>query len=72
MFNSEDNAGKVALVHLVRTLKEWGIELFDCQVHSEWNERFGASLWPRSKYQSHLKEALEMQTRLGPWEIKSE
>ena len=71
MFNSEDNAGKVAFVYLVRTLKEWGIELFDCQTSAAWKERFGARLWPRSKFQSHLKEALEMQTRLGPWEIKS-
>ena len=72
MFNSEDNAGKVAFVHLVRTLDKWGIELFDCQVRSVWTERFGASLWPRSKFQSHLKEALKVQTRIGSWDNKSE
>jgi len=72
MFNSEDDAGKVAFVHLVRTLNEWGIELFDCQMYSPWTFRFGAGLWPRSNFHSFLEEALEMQTRLGPWEIGSE
>jgi leucyl/phenylalanyl-tRNA--protein transferase len=72
MFNSEDNAGKIAFVHLVRTLEEWGVELFDCQTSDVWKERFGARLWPRSKFQSHLKEALKVQIRIGSWDNKSE
>jgi len=67
MFATVDDASKVAFVRLVRALEDWGIDLIDCQVHTEHLERFGARLWPRDRFQSALTEALNQPTREGPW-----
>ncbi len=57
MFSRHSNASKVAFVHLVRWLQDWGYALLDCQVHSEHVAHFGAEPIPRSEF-THL---------LGKW-----
>ncbi|MCP3986446.1 MAG: leucyl/phenylalanyl-tRNA--protein transferase [bacterium] len=67
MFHHRTDASKVALVALVRTLAGWGFTLFDCQMHTEHLSGFGASEWPRARFQNALADALQAPTRRGPW-----
>lgn len=67
MFTRESNASKVAFVSKVLDLKERGINLIDCQVHTPHLERFGAKEIPRSQYMQLLNEALSYPTRTGRW-----
>lgn len=50
MFTQVSNAGKVAFVLAVRWLVEVGVELIDCQVHTDHLERFGARFIPRKLF----------------------
>jgi leucyl/phenylalanyl-tRNA--protein transferase len=68
MFALAPDASKVAFVTLVRWLERSGIELVDCQVHTEHLDRFGATLWPRPRYLAALEEALAKPTQYGPWQ----
>lgn len=70
MFTLESDASKIAFVRLIRELQSWGIELIDCQVHTEHLERFGAREWSRARFQEALEDALQGPTRTGPWSFK--
>jgi leucyl/phenylalanyl-tRNA--protein transferase len=70
MFAAAPDASKVAFVTLTRALARWGIELLDCQVHTEHLARFGATLWPRPRYLAALEAALKASTRPGPWRFE--
>ncbi len=67
MFAHEPDASKIAFVRLVRQLEEWGIDLIDCQVHTDHLEKFGALAWSRARYLRALGAALERPTRQGNW-----
>jgi leucyl/phenylalanyl-tRNA--protein transferase len=67
MFAWAPDASKVAFVKLVEQLRRWGIELIDCQVHTEHLARFGATEWTRRGYLSALRKALQRETQRGPW-----
>lgn len=69
MFSRADDASKVAFVTLVEQLRRWGMELVDCQVHTEHLERFGAEEWPRARYLEALRNALTAPTRIGRWSL---
>jgi leucyl/phenylalanyl-tRNA--protein transferase len=70
MFARAPDASKVAFVTLTRQLERWGIDLIDCQVHTEHLERFGATEWPREQFLAALAAALEHPTRTGPWRLE--
>lgn len=67
MFAIRSDASKLALVALVRQLERWGIDLFDCQMHTDHLARFGAEQWPRARFLAALDERLGAETRRGPW-----
>jgi leucyl/phenylalanyl-tRNA--protein transferase len=67
MFTAVPEAGKAALVTLVRWLAGRGCSLVDCQAWTANLERFGAREWPREQYLHAVKEALEAPTMRGPW-----
>lgn len=54
MFAKASDASKVAFVHLVRQLRQWGIPWIDCQVHTPHLERFGAREIPRQAFLAGL------------------
>lgn len=58
MFSRKRDASKVALVHLVRRLKERGYLLLDTQFITPHLQRFGALEIPREEYLRQLKLAL--------------
>lgn len=69
MFARADDASKVAFVTLVEQLGRWGIDLVDCQVHTEHLARFGAVEWPRERFLRRLAGVLEKPTRIGRWTL---
>ncbi|MEY3437194.1 MAG: leucyl/phenylalanyl-tRNA--protein transferase [Sphingobacteriales bacterium] len=54
MFSYASNASKFAFITLVGELIKEGIELIDCQIHTEHLESLGAYMIPRSDYLSYL------------------
>ena len=70
MFARAPDASKVAFVTLVRQLVRWGIDLVDCQVHTDHLARFGASEWPRPRFLAALADAVKKPTRIGPWRLE--
>ena len=56
MFSRINNASKYALIKLVETLTEQGVELIDCQVYTEHLESLGARMISRKQFREKLKE----------------
>ena len=69
MFAAVNDASKVAFVSLIERLQEWGMNLIDCQVHTDHLERFGAVLWKRSRFLEALDKAMDEPTRQGKWQF---
>ncbi len=61
MFHRVRDASKVALVHLVRRLRENGFVLLDTQYSTPHLEQFGLIEIPRIEYKRRLREALKVQ-----------
>jgi len=71
MFARVPDASKAAFVALVRQLERWGCELIDSQMMTDHMQRFGAVLWPRSRYLEELARCLERRTRRGRWAFEA-
>jgi leucyl/phenylalanyl-tRNA--protein transferase len=67
MFTRSPNASKVALAVLAQQLGDAGFRLIDCQMETAHLARFGAEAWPRSRFLTVLKEALQDPQPPGPW-----
>ena len=68
MFALRPDASKVAFVALLGELIGRGVELVDCQVHTDHLARFGAEEWPRSVFLRRLRESIAHPTAPGRWE----
>lgn len=58
MFYRQQDASKIALIHLVRHLRERGFTLLDVQQYTAHLEQFGTIEIPRKKYLALLAEAV--------------
>jgi leucyl/phenylalanyl-tRNA---protein transferase len=58
MFSRQTDASKVALVHLVNTLRSKGYEMIDCQVTTRHLQSLGAREIPRREFLKRLGGAL--------------
>ena len=58
MFNKQDNASKIAFVHLVQSLKKLDFKLIDCQVSSEHLSSLGAREIKREEFMQYLQKYL--------------
>ena len=67
MFSLESGASKIALVHLIRTLRPRGFNIIDCQVRTDHLAAMGAEEIPRDKYLCLLNEAQGFETLRGSW-----
>jgi leucyl/phenylalanyl-tRNA---protein transferase len=72
MFARAPDASKIAFVTLVGELRRRGIDLIDCQVHTEHLARFGAVEWPRAHYLRALARCLRRPTYRGRWRFPDE
>ncbi len=59
MFSKKANASKFAFIKLVETLRSEGIELIDCQVHTQHLESLGARSIPRNEFIDLVKKYTE-------------
>ena len=71
MFTRVDNAGKIALISLVRQLDAWGFRIMDCQQSSPHVMRFGAEEIPRRMFVDHVTAALAQKERRGRWHLET-
>ena len=71
MFTKKTDASKVALVYLVRQLKDWSFDFIDCQVPTQHLIRMGAREIPRTEFLQLLRKALSAPTIRGKWKISS-
>lgn len=69
MFTLKSNASNVALVHLIRYLRQHAFDMVDCQVRTSHLMRFGAREIPRDHFLSLLKMSLQMPTLKGKWTL---
>ncbi|MFW3613940.1 leucyl/phenylalanyl-tRNA--protein transferase [Billgrantia antri] len=75
MFSRASDASKVALVHLVRTMRAGGGRLIDCQMHTQHLARLGARDIARTEFINYLEsclatpEATESQHPLPCWAL---
>lgn len=69
MFSRATDASKIALVSLVRQLRAWGFQIFDCQQASPHVMRLGAEEIPRCVFIEHLNAALRLPDRRGRWQL---
>jgi leucyl/phenylalanyl-tRNA--protein transferase len=69
MFSLAADASKVAFIHLVRQLQEWGFALIDCQVQTRHLARFGARPIPRAEFLSLLARAGTEPGQPAPWQL---
>ncbi len=67
MFHTKTDASKVAYVHLVRQLADWGYQLIDCQVSSEHLLSLGAEEISRSNFQSLLTNYCKLKPHPQAW-----
>jgi leucyl/phenylalanyl-tRNA---protein transferase len=65
MFHHERDASKVALVHLVRGLRQRGFRLLDVQFMTDHLAQFGAVEIPRPVYKARLLRALRVPAHFG-------
>lgn len=67
MFSRLSDTSKIALVHLSRTLQEWGYKMIDCQVYTQHLASLGADEIPRQAFSRHLKTWCKLPGRPGSW-----
>lgn len=71
MFYSVPDASKAAFCILVEQLKAWGFSFIDCQQTTHHLIRFGAREMQRFRFMAMLREAMEVPTREGKWQLDS-
>lgn len=69
MFSFESNTSKIALVNLVKQLRQWNYELIDCQVRSEHLETLGATEISRDEFDRRLQQSLKKPGQPAPWKF---
>jgi len=67
MFAREQDASKVALVHLVSLLQRLEMPLIDCQQETEHLARFGARPIPRREFAGWLSRLVDSQEATRDW-----
>ena len=75
MFHRVTDASKVALVHLVKRMRERKYVLLDVQFMTEHLRRFGAVEIPRDRYEQRLRRAIQLPRTLTddlPEEVSAE
>ncbi|MFK7904425.1 MAG: leucyl/phenylalanyl-tRNA--protein transferase, partial [Chitinophagales bacterium] len=70
MFARQSNASKAGFITLVHNLQKWGIDLIDCQIHTDHLESLGAMDISRPYYLELLEELLTADTLRGKWDLE--
>ncbi|KAF3976855.1 MAG: leucyl/phenylalanyl-tRNA--protein transferase [Methylococcales symbiont of Iophon sp. n. MRB-2018] len=70
MFHKKTDASKVAFYHLAIQLSQWGYQLIDCQVQSNFLSSLGAQEIDRKEFGSLLKRHCCLQAHDKAWQAK--
>ncbi len=68
MFSRSTDASKVALVHLCDRFRAWGLDLIDCQMHTEHLASLGAQTVQRRIFVDWLNRLCPLPGRVGSWD----
>jgi leucyl/phenylalanyl-tRNA--protein transferase len=68
MFSRASNSSKVALVYLVKLLREWKFNLIDCQLRSDHLVSLGAKEISGWEFRQRLKQFVHESEYIGKWE----
>ncbi len=67
MFAAAPDASKIAFVELVGRLRDWGVAIIDCQVHTEHLERFGARMFALGDFLARVRDATASTPATDAW-----
>ncbi|MBF0289526.1 MAG: leucyl/phenylalanyl-tRNA--protein transferase [SAR324 cluster bacterium] len=67
MFTEKTDASKIAFVSLVEQMKNWGVDLIDCQVSSMHLKSLGAHEVKREEFLRRLQAAMRFPTKPQKW-----
>jgi len=67
MFSRASDASKIALVALVRQLRQWHFGLIDCQMNTPLLAAFGAREIPRREFTAQVAELVNYPNVPAPW-----
>jgi leucyl/phenylalanyl-tRNA--protein transferase len=67
MFSKVQNASKAALIEFSRLMRDMGLQVLDCQVHSPHLESLGARQITREEFMDLLQICLNRGTLRGSW-----
>jgi leucyl/phenylalanyl-tRNA--protein transferase len=67
MFSLRPDASKIALVHLMERLQEWGFSIVDCQMTNPYLLSMGAEEIGRASFLQHVRRLVREQGRQGTW-----
>ncbi|UYZ82900.1 leucyl/phenylalanyl-tRNA--protein transferase [Entomomonas sp. E2T0] len=70
MFSRVSNASKLGFIHLVYKLRDAGVVLIDCQMHTTHLHSLGAELIARQKFANYLQE-YQNQSMTIDWQCSS-
>lgn len=59
MFSHRSNASKYAFIKMVQHLKEEGVQLIDCQIHTNHLESLGARMIPRADFINRITALID-------------
>ncbi len=59
MFSHKSNASKYAFIKMVQHLKEEGVQLIDCQIHTNHLESLGARMIPRTDFINRITSLID-------------
>jgi leucyl/phenylalanyl-tRNA--protein transferase len=68
MFSRQADASKIALAHLARHVQAHGLDLIDCQMHTDHLARMGACLMSRDAFIAAVAERVRQPVPAGLWE----
>lgn len=71
MFTRSNDASKIAFVHLVQKLQQWGCGMIDCQMFTDHLHSFGAQLIPREQFTAKLRLLIAEEAMFQPWHYRN-
>ena len=69
MFSRATDGSKIAIVHLARQLRRWGVPFIDCQVRSDHLASLGARELPRRDFLRQIAGLVDLPAPTGPWRL---
>lgn len=67
MFHVQNDASKVAIIHLIERLRGWNFDFLDAQITSDHMLQLGAHEVSRAEYLHMLDRTLQKETHRGNW-----